>query len=55
LLADSMSLELPQVLGAEPVGRLAEVRSQFVHDTDVSPCRTLRVVSTLEFFQHHIP
>jgi hypothetical protein len=49
-----MSLKLPQVVGTEPVGRLMETASQFAHDTDIRPCRTLRIVSTLEFLQHHV-
>jgi hypothetical protein len=48
-----MGLEQPQVLGTEPVGRLMEVCSQFAHYTDVSTRSILRVVSTLEFVQHH--
>jgi hypothetical protein len=52
-LSKQMNLELPQMLRAEPVGRPAEIGSQFMHRTDISPHSALGVVSTLEFFQHH--
>jgi len=52
-LSKQMRLKLPQMLGSKPVGRLTEVRSQFAHDTNISPRRMLRIVSTLELLQHH--
>ena len=53
-LSKQVSLKLPHMLGAELVRWLAEIRSQLVHHTDVRPHGTLRIISTLEFFQHHV-
>jgi hypothetical protein len=52
-LAKQMGLEHAHVFGAEPIGWLVEMRRQWVNRTDVSPPGTLRIVSTLEFLQHH--
>jgi hypothetical protein len=47
-----MSLKLPDMLGAEFVGRLVEMLREVADDTNVGGCGTMGVIATLEFFQH---
>jgi hypothetical protein len=43
-----------QFVGAELVGRLAEMLGKVAHHPQILTSGDLRVVATLEFFQHHL-
>jgi hypothetical protein len=48
-----MGLVLPDVLGPQPVQGAVEVARKILYRTDVIVCGARRVISTLEFFEHH--
>ena len=52
LLFDQEQLVLANVLGTEPVGRLAEVLGELGHGVQVNPDGSGRVVTDLEILQH---
>src|SRR5258708_614922 len=52
LLFDQEQLVLADVLGTEPVGRLAEMLGKLGDGMQVNPDRGGRVVTDLEIFQH---
>jgi hypothetical protein len=41
-------------VGAELVGRLAEILGELGHHPQVIACGDGRIVATLEFLQHHL-
>jgi len=48
-----VSLKLADMLGSEFVGRAVEVLGELPYCMDVRFCGLLRVITTLEFLQHH--
>src|SRR6516162_10620841 len=52
-LAEQIRLVLPHVLGMELVGRAVKVAGESDR-THVTAYGTLRVIPTLEFFEHHL-
>src|SRR5215467_696645 len=49
-----MSLILPDVLGPELVRCLMEIPRELADDANVGGCGTMRVIKSLEFFQHFV-
>jgi hypothetical protein len=52
LHGEELGLVLPNVLSTEAVRRTVEVLREFFDEADVVLCGSLRVMTTLEFFQH---
>ena len=50
---DQMHLILPDLVQAELIGRLVEVLGKIADDLQIRPRCILRVITTLEFLQHH--
>ena len=50
---EELGLVLPNVLPTQAVRRRVEVLCESFHEADVALCGSLRVMTTLEFFQHH--
>ncbi len=48
-----MGLPLTDVIGAEPIGRLAEESRESLDSAEIAAYSLRREVTTLEFFQHH--
>ena len=49
---EELGLVLPNVLPTQAVGRTVEVLCESFDEADVALCGSLRVMTTLEFFQH---
>ena len=49
---EELGLVLPNVLPAQAVRRRVEVLCESFHEADVALCGRLRIMTTLEFFQH---
>ena len=49
---EELGLVLPNVLPTQAVRRTVEVLCESFEEADVALCGSLRVMTTLEFFQH---
>jgi hypothetical protein len=52
LHGEKLGLVLPNVLPTQAVRRTVEVLCESIDEADVALCGSLRVMTTLEFFQH---
>src|ERR1035437_8312439 len=53
-LAEQIGLVLADVLRTQAVGTAMKVAGKIFHRTDVTLDGSWRVISTLEFFEHHL-
>jgi hypothetical protein len=51
--AEELRLVLADVLRSQAIGRAVEVLSKALDEANVTPRGSLRVMTTLEFLQHH--
>ena len=51
--SEELRLVLADVLRSQAIGRAVEVLSKALDEANVTPRGSLRVMTTLEFFQHH--
>src|SRR5579864_843453 len=50
---EELGLVLADVLRSQAIGRAVEVLGEALDEANVTLCGSLRVMTTLEFFQHH--
>jgi hypothetical protein len=50
---EELRLVLADVLRSQAIGRAVEVLSEALDKANVTPRGSLRIMTTLEFFQHH--
>jgi hypothetical protein len=50
---EELGLVLADMLRSQAIGRAVEVLGEALDEANVTLCGSLRVMTTLEFFQHH--
>jgi hypothetical protein len=50
---EELSLVLADVLRSQAIGRAVEVLGEPLDEANVTLCGSFRIMTTLEFFQHH--
>ena len=53
-LFDQVRLIVPDLVRPHLIRRLAEVLGEAGHRPQIGPCCSLRIITTLEFLQHHL-